>query len=240
MQRDRGGRGLCLAASPGSHARPSSWLLALMLVICAVLSMATDQFFTIANVFNLLNTSSINLIFAVGLLVVLIAGGIDISFAVAASVVQYVAALALAENRRRRLADRARLRSGRRHSARRCQCRPNPLFPHHLDRRHHRDVQHLLRPADVLHAWRVDLQSAGMVDDIAWCLFEHQQANGTWAELTLPVLIMALCVVRHLGADPALDHRAPTLRLRRQSRRRAPLRHQYRAQCISSHSAGSG
>ena len=51
---------------------------------------------TVANLFNLLNTSSVNLIFAVGLLVVLIAGGIDISFAVAASVVQYVAALALA------------------------------------------------------------------------------------------------------------------------------------------------
>ena len=55
------------------------------------------QFLTIANLFNLLNTSSVNLIFAVGLLVVLIAGGIDISFAVAASVVQYVVALALAK-----------------------------------------------------------------------------------------------------------------------------------------------
>ena len=50
---------------------------------------ASDQFFTLANLFDLLNTSSVNLIFAVGLLVVLIAGGIDISFAVAASVVQY-------------------------------------------------------------------------------------------------------------------------------------------------------
>ena len=58
----------------------------------AALSLATDQFFTFANLFNLLNTSSVNLIFAVGLLVVLISGGIDISFAVAASVVQYVAA----------------------------------------------------------------------------------------------------------------------------------------------------
>ena len=70
----------------------------MLLVICAGLSLASDKFFTLANLFNLLNTSSINLIFAVGLLVVLIAGGIDISFAVAASVVQYVVALALAKS----------------------------------------------------------------------------------------------------------------------------------------------
>ena len=48
-----------------------------------------------ATLFDLLNTSSVNMIFAVGLLVVLIAGGIDISFAVAASVVQYLAAVAV-------------------------------------------------------------------------------------------------------------------------------------------------
>src|SRR5258707_5936468 len=41
---------------------------------------------------TLFRSSSVNLIFAVGLLVVLISGGIDISFAVAASVVQYLAA----------------------------------------------------------------------------------------------------------------------------------------------------
>ena len=65
------------------------------MIICVGLSLTSDKFFTIANLFNLLNTSSTNLIFAVGLLVVLIAGGIDISFAVAASVVQYVVAVAL-------------------------------------------------------------------------------------------------------------------------------------------------
>ncbi|MGO8330312.1 hypothetical protein ACC811_36560, partial [Rhizobium ruizarguesonis] len=47
------------------------------------------------NVFDLLNISAVNIIFAVGLLLVLISGGIDISFAVAASIVQYVTALAL-------------------------------------------------------------------------------------------------------------------------------------------------
>lgn len=56
------------------------------------LSLATDTFLTMANLTSLLNNNAVNLIWAVGLLVVLIAGGIDISFAVAASVVQYVAA----------------------------------------------------------------------------------------------------------------------------------------------------
>ena len=65
-----------------------TWLIVVLLAICLGLSLSSDKFFTIANLFNLLNTSSTNLIFAVGLLVVLIAGGIDISFAVAASVVQ--------------------------------------------------------------------------------------------------------------------------------------------------------
>ena len=78
--------------------------------LVAILAFATDQFFTVANLFNLLNTSSVNLIFAVGLLVVLISGGIDISFAVAASVVQYVAALCLDQDRRRRLDQRPRHR----------------------------------------------------------------------------------------------------------------------------------
>lgn len=55
------------------------------------LSIATDTFFTLGNLTSLLNNNAVNLIWAVGLLVVLIAGGIDISFAVAASVVQYLA-----------------------------------------------------------------------------------------------------------------------------------------------------
>ena len=63
--------------------------------ISLFLSFATENFFTLGNAFDLLNTSSVNIIFAVGLLVVLIAGGIDISFAVAASVVQYGTAIAL-------------------------------------------------------------------------------------------------------------------------------------------------
>ncbi|MGI9450055.1 MAG: ABC transporter permease [Geminicoccaceae bacterium] len=74
---------------------PEAWLTLVIIGMCLILGVATDTFWTLANAFDLLNASAINVIFAVGLLVVLIAGGIDISFAVAASVVQYVTALAV-------------------------------------------------------------------------------------------------------------------------------------------------
>jgi simple sugar transport system permease protein len=68
-------------------------LLAVLSVICLFLSLASDSFLTLSNLASLLNNNAVNVIWAVGLLVVLIAGGIDISFAVAASVVQYLCAL---------------------------------------------------------------------------------------------------------------------------------------------------
>ncbi|WP_288960528.1 ABC transporter permease [uncultured Sulfitobacter sp.] len=67
-------------------------LAVVLALICVGLSIAAPQFATLPNATSLLNNSAVNLIWAVGLLVVLIAGGIDISFAVASSVVQYVAA----------------------------------------------------------------------------------------------------------------------------------------------------
>ena len=69
-------------------------LIVVLVAMCAFLAFTTDDFFTLVNFTDLLNNSSVNLIFAVGLVVVLIAGGIDISFAVAASVVQYIAVFA--------------------------------------------------------------------------------------------------------------------------------------------------
>lgn len=74
--------------------RPDSTEARLALVLLAVgafLAIASPQFLTLPNLANLLNASAVNLIMAVGLIVVLISGGIDISFAVAASVVQYIA-----------------------------------------------------------------------------------------------------------------------------------------------------
>ncbi|MGO2242383.1 MAG: ABC transporter permease [Halomonas sp.] len=65
-------------------------LLGIILALSIVLALTTNSFLSVQNLFDLLNNQSVNIIFAVGLVVVLIAGGIDISFAVAASVVQYV------------------------------------------------------------------------------------------------------------------------------------------------------
>lgn len=66
-------------------------LLSTLLLIFIGLSIAAPSFFSLVNLASLLNNSAVNVIWAVGLLVVLVAGGIDISFAVAASVVQYLA-----------------------------------------------------------------------------------------------------------------------------------------------------
>lgn len=74
---------------------PEGVLTLLILLLSAFLSLATDSFLSLQNVFDLLNNQSVNIIFAVGLVVVLIAGGIDISFSVAASVVQYVTVVLL-------------------------------------------------------------------------------------------------------------------------------------------------
>ncbi len=72
-------------------------LFAVLVLMCAYLSYASPSFATFDNIASLLNNNSVNVIWAVGLLVVLIAGGIDISFAVAASVVQYLAVWAFAQ-----------------------------------------------------------------------------------------------------------------------------------------------
>lgn len=77
--------------------RTEGWLLLVLVVLCGALGVLTPTFLTLPNLFDLVNSSAVNIIFGVGLLVVLIAGGIDISFAVAASVVQYLTALAVAQ-----------------------------------------------------------------------------------------------------------------------------------------------
>src|SRR4029077_14492964 len=67
------------------------WLLIVILALCAGLGMANGQFLTMQNLFDLLTSYAFVRILALGLLVVLIAGGIDISFTATASVAQYVA-----------------------------------------------------------------------------------------------------------------------------------------------------
>jgi simple sugar transport system permease protein len=67
------------------------WLLAVIVVLSLALTLATDSFLTLQNLFDLLTSNAFVGILASGLLVVLIAGGIDISFTATASVAQYVA-----------------------------------------------------------------------------------------------------------------------------------------------------
>src|SRR6267142_329311 len=62
------------------------WLLIVILVICVNLGVANGQFLTVQNLFDLLTSYAFVGILALGLLVVLIAGGIDISFTATASV----------------------------------------------------------------------------------------------------------------------------------------------------------
>ena len=70
-------------------------LFVVLAALMLYLGFASPTFFTAGNLASLLNNNAVNVIWAVGLLVVLIAGGIDISFAVGASVAQYLTALAL-------------------------------------------------------------------------------------------------------------------------------------------------
>ncbi|MGE0724794.1 MAG: ABC transporter permease, partial [Alphaproteobacteria bacterium] len=66
--------------------------LALTVVaLVAGLSVASDGFLTLQNLFDLLTANAFPGILAAGLLVVLVAGGIDISFTAIASLAQYVA-----------------------------------------------------------------------------------------------------------------------------------------------------
>jgi simple sugar transport system permease protein len=79
------------------RARQESWLVLLLLLVCGGLSLAAPGFLTLSNVIDLIEGYSVRAILAMGLLVVLIAGGIDISFAAVASVAQYGAAILAAK-----------------------------------------------------------------------------------------------------------------------------------------------
>ena len=171
-----------------------TWLAVLLLLMSILLSLASPQFATLANLFNLLNTSSVNLIFAVGLLVVLISGGIDISFAVAASVVQYIVALALMRIGGGNwfvglaLAGIAGVLLGS----------INAALIHYF-----RIISIVVTIATfniffgllMFFTRGVSIYTLPQWWTQRTVLFEFQQANGTWAGLTLPVLIMAICVI---------------------------------------------
>ena len=175
-----------------AHPTESS-LLIVLLILGVALSATTGQFFTISNAFNLLNTSAVNLIFAVGLLVVLISGGIDISFAVAASAVQYVVALVV-----------ARIGGGDWFSG----LAVGAVAGMALGAINATLIYYFRIISIVVTISTFNIffgllmfftHGVSIYDLPEWwtrrtVLFEYQQANGSWAELTLPVLFMAICV----------------------------------------------
>lgn len=73
--------------------RPELWLLLVILLVGGLFGLAAPGFLTWPNLVDLLETYSVQAIIAMGLFVVLVSGGIDISFAATASVAQYCAAL---------------------------------------------------------------------------------------------------------------------------------------------------
>ncbi|GKW25056.1 ABC transporter permease [Pectobacterium polonicum] len=68
------------------------WLAWVLLVAIVFFSLTSDQFLSMQNLLDLAESYAVTGIFALGLFVVLVTGGIDISFAAVASVVQYLIA----------------------------------------------------------------------------------------------------------------------------------------------------
>lgn len=73
--------------------RPELWLLLVIVLVGGLFGALAPGFLTLPNLMDLLETYSVQAIIAMGLFVVLVSGGIDISFAATASVAQYCAAL---------------------------------------------------------------------------------------------------------------------------------------------------
>jgi len=72
--------------------RNEFYLILVIAVLIVILSFATEDFFSVENLFDILLSYSFLGIMAAGFLVVLISGGIDISFTATATVAQYVVA----------------------------------------------------------------------------------------------------------------------------------------------------
>ncbi|NLS00393.1 ABC transporter permease [Rhizobium sp. P38BS-XIX] len=176
-----------------THATESS-LLGVIAFICIFLSFATDNFFSLENTFDLLNTSAVNIIFAVGLLVVLIAGGIDISFAVAASVVQYLAALALGAIGGGSWMS-GLLIAGSLGILLGCL---NAFLIHQF---RIISIVATIATFNIFFGLLMFFTKGVSIYDLPdWLttkvvLFEHEMPDGNWIEITLPVLVMVLCVI---------------------------------------------
>ncbi|MCR8726039.1 ABC transporter permease [Frigidibacter sp. ROC022] len=171
-----------------------SRLLLVLIAICVFLSFASDSFFTLVNFTSLLNNSAINLIWAMGLLVVLIAGGIDISFAVAASVVQYVCVYAFDAIGGGNWAIGVVLAAGLGMGLGFINATLIHVF---------RIISIVVTIAtfNAFFGLLMFLSSGRFLYNLPdwWTrrilIFEYQTADGTWAELTLPVAVMFAAVL---------------------------------------------
>jgi simple sugar transport system permease protein len=81
---------------PRLHGRTELYLAVVIAVGCAAIGVASPSFLSAGNFVDLLENYSVMMILALGAFVVLVAGGIDVSFAAIASVAQYVTALVAA------------------------------------------------------------------------------------------------------------------------------------------------
>jgi len=215
-----------------------SKLLVVLVILCTGLSLASPDFLTLVNFTSLLNNNAVNVIWAVGLLVVLIAGGIDISFAVAASVVQYLCVYAFAAIGGGNwvigflFAGSFGLVLGL----------INAFLIHQFR------IISIVVTISTFNAFFGLLMffSSGrfLYNLPSWwsrrvILWEYQTAGGTWAELILPVAVMAAAMFVHLVPDPPHHHGPPALRLRRQPRRRAEGGNSHRPHAGHRPSAGA-
>jgi simple sugar transport system permease protein len=73
--------------------RTETALAAVIVAISVIFSLLSPYFLTLSNLTDLIEANSVTTILAAGVFVVLVSGGIDISFAAVASVTQYVAAV---------------------------------------------------------------------------------------------------------------------------------------------------
>lgn len=171
-----------------------AWLFGVLAVLVVVLSLTTDQFLSIVNATDLLNTSAVNIIFAVGLVVVLISGAIDISFAVAASVVQYITALALIQLGGGNWVLGVMIASI-------CGIL---LMSINAALIHHFRIISIVVTIATFNAFFGLLmfftRGVSIYTLPDWwtervILWEYQSPSGIWAEITLPVLVMGICVV---------------------------------------------
>jgi simple sugar transport system permease protein len=171
-----------------------AWLIVVIGLMVAFLGLATDTFWTVSNLFNLLNGSAINLIFAVGLLAVLVAGGIDISFAVAASVVQYLVALAVEQLGGGSWASGLILAAGFGF----CLGAINAVLIHYFKII---SIVVTIATFNVFFGFLMFLTRGVSIYDLPdwWLdrviLFETQSASGRFAEIGLPVAVMAVMVL---------------------------------------------